>query len=104
MDSTPARPWQGTRREPDAFDALRGGTLTDAGKVTDVSGMTGDHDPLRAKAEAVSGNLILVQPDNPMWLALEEAIRMGDIYRALSLRNRMLLSGKLTITKRFSPA
>lgn len=98
------RSWQGTRREPDAFDALRGGQLTDAGRVTNVGGLVSDTDPLRVQAEGATGSLILVQPDNPMWVALGEAIKAGDIYRAISLRNRMVLAGKLTITARFSPA
>lgn len=89
---------------PDAFDAIRGGTLTDAGKVTTIVGATGDTDPLRVRAEEVTGNLILVQKDNPMWIALGEAIKAGDIYRAISLRNRMVLAKKLTIAPRFSRA
>ena len=95
------RKWQGTRREPDAFDALRGSTLTDGNKVTTIKGIVKDHNPLRTKAEEVTGNLILVKPDNPMWIELEKAIKAGDIYRAISLRNRMVLAGKLTITPRF---
>lgn len=102
--TTTERPWEGTRREPDVFDAIRGGTLTDAGRVQEVVSMVQDRDPLRERAEEVTGNLILVHPENPLWIELGKAIAAGDVYRAMSLRNRMLLSHKLTITPRFSPA
>lgn len=98
---TSKHPWEGTRREPDVFDAIRGGKLTGNGPAC---GMVNDHDPFRSRAEEVTGNLILVQPDDPMWIALNKAVRDGDIYQAISLRNRMVLAGKLTITERFSPS
>lgn len=103
--TTTERPWEGTRREPDVFDAIRGATLTDAaGRVQEVVGMVQDRDPLRERAEDVTGNLILVHPENPLWIELGKAIAAGDVYRAMSFRNRLLLSKKLTITPRFSPA
>ncbi len=66
--------------------------------------MVTGRDPFRERVEEVTGNLILVQSDNPLWNELRKAVEAGDVYRAISLRNRMLLARKLTITERFSPA
>ncbi len=86
------------------MDVLRGGTLVDAGRVKELRGIATSRDPFRERVEEVTGQLVLVQPGNALWLELQKAVVAGDIYRAMSMRNRLLLSHKLTITERFARA